>query len=482
VTAAAAGPLPSDALVFFGASGDLAWKQIFPALQAMIRRGALDVPVIGIARSSWTLDQLRARARDSLEHHGGLDRGAFDKLCSLLRYVDGDYAAPSTFEAVGREMGGAKRPLHYLAIPPSAFPVVVEGLRRSGLAEMARVAVEKPFGRDLASARALNATLHEVFPESSIFRIDHYLGKEPVLNLLYFRFGNMLLESVLDREHVSNVQITMAESFGVQGRGRFYEETGAIRDVIQNHMLQLTAILAMDPPVGNNVEAIRDEKARVLKSIAPLDPAHVVRGQFRGYRDEAGVARDSAVETFAAVELRVETWRWAGVPFYIRAGKCLPVSATEVRVQFERPPRDIYGEGASPPQYFRFRVGPDVTALALGMHVKRPGEAMVGREVELIAQEGQAHYLLPYERLLGDAMRGDTSMFARQDSVEEQWRIVDPILDRRAPLSVYEPGTWGPAAADRLVAPQRWLEPIEPVATGSENVVARPLAVAGRTR
>ena len=466
MTEPATGPLPADALVFFGASGDLAWKQIFPALQAMVRRGTLDVPVIGIARSRWTLEQLRARARDSLEHHGGIDRGAFDKLCTLLRYVDGDYAAPSTFDAIRREMGGARRPLHYLAIPPSAFPVVVEGLRRSGDAAMARVAVEKPFGRDLASARALNVTLHEVFPESSIFRIDHFLGKEPVLNLLYFRFGNALLESVLNRDHVQSVQITLAESFGVQGRGKFYEETGAIRDVIQNHMLQLTAIVAMDPPVGNNVEAIRDEKARVLKAIAPPEPDHVVRGQFRGYRDEPGVARDSTVETFAALRLGVETWRWAGVPFFIRAGKCLPVSAIEVRVQFKRPPRDIYGDGTLPPRYFRFRVGPDVTALALGMHVKHPGEAMVGRQVELIAQEGQAHDMLAYERLLGDAMRGDTNLFARQDCVEEQWRIVDPILDARPPPLFYEPGTWGPAVADRLIAPGRWLRPIEPVAAG----------------
>jgi glucose-6-phosphate 1-dehydrogenase len=457
-------PPHSDALVFFGATGDLAYKQIFPALQAMVRTGALNVPVIGIAKSSWTIEQLRARARDSLEHHGGIDRDSFDKLCSLLRYVDGDYADVATFNALRRELGGAERPLHYLAIPPSAFASVVSGLGKSGCAASARVAVEKPFGRDLASARALNRTLLEVFPESSIFRIDHYLGKEPVLNLLYFRFTNRFLEHVLNRDNVDNVQITMAESFGVQGRGRFYEETGAIRDVMQNHMLQVTAILAMDPPVGQDVEAIRDEKARILKAMAPLDAEHVVRGQFRGYREEPGVAADSRVETFAAAKLCIDTWRWADVPFFLRAGKCLPDSAFEVRVQLKRPPRDLYGEGSAPPEYFRFRVGPDTTALAVGVHVKRPGEAMAGRDVELLASEGQAHDMLAYERLLGDAMRGDTKLFARQDSIEAQWRIVEPVLDLPTPPLPYEPGTWGPAEADRLVAgvPGGWRRPIDP--------------------
>jgi len=458
----------SDALVFFGATGDLAYKQIFPALQAMIRKGALNVPIVGVARSARSLEELQARARDSVEHHGGLDPEAFDKMRTLLRYVSGDYADPATFDLLRRELGGAKRPLHYLAIPPSAFDAVVGGLSRSGCAAQARVAVEKPFGRDLASARALNDTLHEVFPESSIFRIDHFLGKEAVLNLLYFRFGNKLLESVLNRDHVDNVQITMAESFGVQGRGKFYDETGAIRDVIQNHHMQLTAILAMDPPVGDDVEAVRDEKARIFKAMAPLDAAHVVRGQFRGYRDEPGVARDSRVETFAAVALRIDTWRWADVPFFIRAGKCLPVDAIELRVQFKRPPRDIYRERASSPEYFRFRVGPDVTTLAFGMHVKRPGEAMVGRDVELLASEEQARDMLPYERLLGDAMRGDAHLFAREDSVLAQWRIVEPVLDLPAPPHPYEPGTWGPTEADRLVAavPDGWQRPVDPVSRG----------------
>jgi glucose-6-phosphate 1-dehydrogenase len=458
-------PLQSDALVFFGATGDLAYKQIFPALQAMVRNNTLNVPIIGVAKSGWTLEQLRARARDSLEHHGSVDPTAFDRLASLLRYVDGDYADPATFQALRRELGGAQRPLHYLAIPPSAFAAVVDGLNRAGCATQARVAVEKPFGHDLASARALNQTLHAVFPESAIFRIDHYLGKEPVLNLLYFRFTNAMLESMLNREHVDHVEITMAESFGVQGRGRFYEETGAIRDVVQNHMLQLTAILAMDPPVSKDVEAIRDEKARVLKAIAPLDPAHVVRGQFRGYRDEPGVARDSTVETFAAVQLQVDTWRWTGVPFFIRAGKCLPVNATEVLVQLKRPPRDIYDEHPPSTDYFRFRIGPDVSALAVGMRVKRPGEAMLGRDVELLASEDLARNMLAYERLLGDAMRGDANLFAREDAIEAQWRIVDPVLDLQTAPYSYEPGTWGPAEADRLAAAAAggaWHHPVEP--------------------
>jgi glucose-6-phosphate 1-dehydrogenase len=453
----------SDALVFFGATGDLAYKQIFPALQALIRKGALNVPVVGVARKG-NLDQLRARARDSLEHHGGLDRGAFDKLSSLLHYVQGDYGDPATFERLRRELGPAKRPLHYLAIPPSTFDPVIQGLSKSGCAVQARVALEKPFGHDLASAIALNRTLHQVFPESSIFRIDHYLGKEPVLNLLYFRFANRWLETMLNRDHVDNVQLIMAESFGVQGRGRFYDETGAIRDVIQNHMLQLITILAMDPPVGDDVEAIRDEKARLLKAIAPLDAAHVVRGQFRGYRDEAGVARDSTVETFAAVKLGIQTWRWADVPFFIRAGKCLPVGAIEMIVQLKRPPRDIYRDDAAAPEYFRFRVGPDVTALAVGMNIKRAGDPMVGEKVELLLSETQARDMLAYERLLGDAMRGDARLFAREDAIEAQWRIVDPVLDVKSPPQPYEPGTWGPAEADRLVAgiPGGWHKPITP--------------------
>ena len=460
------GATHSDALVVFGVTGDLAYKQIFPALQALVRRGALSVPVVGVARSGWTVERLQARARESLERHGGLDPGAFDKLCSLLRYVDGDYADLGTFERLRRALDGAERPLHYLAIPPSAFPAVIKGLAKADIAARARVALEKPFGRDLASARELDETLHEVFPESSIMRIDHYLGKEPVMNLLYFRFANLWLESVLERGHVDSVQITMAERFGVQGRGKFYEETGAIRDVIQNHMLQIVAILAMDPPVGDDAEAVRDEKARILRAIAPLDPAHIVRGQYRGYRDEPGVARDSAVETFAAVELNIRSWRWAGVPFLIRAGKCMAVNAIEVRVDFKPPPCRVAVQDVPRAQYLRFRIGPDVSAIALGVNVKRGGEKMVGRDVELIASEDEARDMLPYERLLGDAMRGDTMLFARQDSIEAQWRIVDPVLNLPTTPSPYEPGSWGPEAADRLVdaIPGGWRKPIGPAA------------------
>jgi glucose-6-phosphate 1-dehydrogenase len=455
-------PSTSDALVFFGATGDLAYKEIFPALQAMVRRGALDVPIIGVSRGKRTVDEIRARAKDSLEHNGGVDPQAFDKLASLLRYVAADYEDSKTFADLGLAIGRAERPLIYLAIPPSAFAGVVKGLQVAGCTTGARVALEKPFGRDLASARALDKTLHRAFDEASIFRIDHFLGKEPVQNLLYFRFANSFLERFWNRDHVASVQITMAESFGVQGRGSFYEETGAIRDVIQNHLLQVTAILAMDEPAGQDAEAIRDEKARVLKAIAPLDPEHVVRGQFRGYRDEPGVSSISKVETFAAIELYIDTARWAGVPFFVRAGKCMPVTATEVLVQLKKPPRDIFGERAPRADYLRFRLGPEVT-IAIGVRVKRSGERMVGEERELVACEVLTGKMLPYERLLGDAMRGDPSLFARQDSIEAQWRVVDPVLDATTPLYPYEPGTWGPAEAERLLRGigGAWHEPVK---------------------
>jgi len=441
-----------DALVFFGATGDLAYKKIFPALQAMIKRGHLDVPVIGVAKAEWTLDQFRARAKDSLEKHGGLDRTAFDKLSKLLRYVDGDYADKGTFQSLRREMNYAKRPAHYLAIPPALFGPVVEQLVSSRCAQGARVIIEKPFGSDLASARALNKIVLAAFNESKVYRIDHYLGKKPVHNMMVFRFANAFMEPFWNRNYIESVQLTMAEDFGVQGRGAFYDQTGTIRDVIQNHLFQVLCNLCMEPPVRTDSETIRDKKVEVLKAIPHLQTKHLVRGRFSGYLKEPGVEANSNTETFAALQLEIDSWRWKGVPFYIRAGKCLPITCTEVLARF-RPPPTVIRESALMQNYFRFRISPEMT-IALGTTVMSQDQEMVGMQTEMIAsRHPRLEEMEAYERVLTDAIAGDQTLFAREDYVEEAWRIVDPALKAETPVYEYQPNTWGPAQVAQTVSP-----------------------------
>ena len=462
----------SDSLVFFGATGDLAYKKIFPALQAMVKRGHLNVPVVGVAKAGWNLDRLRARAQESLEKHGGVDAVAFEKLCSLLRYVDGDYQDPATFEALRKELGDAHHPAHYLAIPPVLFETVVQQLEKSNCGRGARVIVEKPFGHDRASAQGLNKVLLEVFDEADIFRIDHYLGKRAVNNVLAFRFANSFVEAFWNRTHIERVEITMAEDFGVQGRGGFYDQTGAIRDVIQNHVFQVLSGLAMDPPVGLDSESIRDERVKVLKAIPAIDEKNLVRGQFRGYRDESGVAKNSQTETFAAVELQINSWRWKGVPFYIRAGKCLPATCTEIVGTFRKPPT-LIADSLLVENHLRLRLSPEVT-IAMGMMTLAPGaEGLSLQTGEMVASHSpRADEMDAYERLLGAAMAGDSTLFAREDYVEEAWRIVDPVLKMSTPIYHYKKNTWGPIEVERVTPMGGWSNPTSHQALADVSEVA----------
>ncbi len=453
----------SDALVLFGVTGDLAHKLIFPALYAMVKRGVLNVPVVGVASSQWRLPQLRARVTDGIRASGRIDdRRALRHLLSLLRYVAGDYNDPRTFTALKQALGNARRPAHYLAIPPSLFATVIQGLGAAGLTDHARVIVEKPFGRDLASARKLNRVALSLFPEDSIFRIDHYLGKEAIMNILYFRFANSFLEPIWNRNYVASVQITLAEEFGVKGRGAFYETAGCLRDVIQNHLFQVVALLAMEPPAYRGFGAVHSEQAAVFHALRPVKPADVVRGQYVGYRQERGVAKRSDVETFCALRLFIDSWRWAGVPWYLRSGKRLPETATEVLVELQPPPSRIFADSAPATglsNYLRFRISPN-SAVALAARVKRVGQEFIGDQRELSLVDHQLGTESPYERLLSDAMRGDGALFTREDAVESAWAVVDRVLTSHAPVRPYKPGTWGPHEADVLIAPDgRWHNP-----------------------
>lgn len=445
----------SDALVLFGVTGDLAYKMIFPALYAMAKRRALKVPVIGVALQTWSLAQLQERVKDSLEHAGGIDdRKAFDQLLSLLSYVSGDYSHPETFTALKKALGNSRHPAHYLAIPPLLFETVIQGLGAAGLAEGARVIVEKPFGRDLESARKLNQVAHSVFPEEAIFRIDHFLAKEAIMNIHYFRFANSFLEPIWNRNYVASVQITLAEDFGVENRGAFYETVGCLRDVVENHLFQIVALMAMEPPTDENFDAVQTEKVKVFQAMRPLQPNDLVRGQYIGYRDEPGVAKDSDVETFCALRLFIDSWRWEGVPWFLRSGKYLAETVNEVLVQLKPPPQKLFEDSprtVAQANYVRFQLSP-LSTIALCGRVKRQGKKFVGDEKELSMIEQQCGERLPYERLLEDAMSGDRMLFTREDNVETAWAVVDPVLKKYPPVLPYPRGSWGPQEAEALIA------------------------------